>query len=249
MIPITPLAKQLIILNIIFYLGANFLAPHISYDLFALHFPLNEKFEWWQLITHMFMHAQPPNIMHLVFNMFGIYMFGSSLEHIWGGKKFLIFYLLSGLGAAVLYMGINYYHFNQIYESLINQGVSRESIQLFINGDTIEAKLSQSEINNFFSIYYGTAVGASGALYGILAAFAFMFPNVELMLMFLPIPIKAKYFVPFLVFMDLLAGLNGNSLFGVSTGIAHFAHFGGALTGFLLMLYFKKSQFEKKRWN
>ena len=249
MMPITPFVKQLIILNIIFYLGANFLAPQISYDLFALHFPLNEKFKWWQMITHLFMHAQVPNIMHLAFNMFGLYMFGSSLEHIWGGKKFLIFYLLSGIGAALLYMAINYFQYNEIYESLISQGVSKESIQLFFKEGTIQADLSQSQVNNFFQLYHGTAVGASGALYGILAAFAFMFPNVELMLMFLPIPIKAKYFVPFIVLMDLFAGLNGNSMFGISTGIAHFAHFGGALTGFLLMLYYKKSQFDKNRWN
>ena len=108
--------------------------------------------------------------------------------------------------------------------------------------------MPQRDLQSIFEIYHGSAVGASGALYGILVAFAIMFPHVELMLMFIPVPIKAKYFVPFIVLIDLFAGLNGNSLFGYSTGIAHFAHFGGALTGFILMLYYKKTQFNKNRW-
>lgn len=246
----TPMVKQLLIINILVYLAANFLAPVVSYDMLSLHFPLNEKFEWWQILTHIFMHAEIDinymyenskidfRIMHIVFNMFGLVMFGSSLEHFWGGKKFLVFYLLSGIGAALLYMGINYFQYESMYNEMLNVGYTINDINYLL----------QSR-NKFSSIYHGSAVGASGALYGILVAFAFMFPNVELMLMFIPVPIKAKYFVPAIVFFDLFAGLNGNSVFGYTTGIAHFAHFGGALTGFLLMLYFKKTQFDKNRWH
>lgn len=238
MMQITPMVKQLLIINIIVYLGANFLAPAVSYEVLALHFPLNEKFGWWQIITHMFMHAQAPNFMHIAFNMFGLFMFGSNLEHYWGGKKFLIFYLSCGIGASLLYMGINYMQYMSIYNDLINQGATINDIKYLL-----------SQRNQFSMIYHTQAVGASGALYGILVAFAFMFPNVELMLLFIPVPIKAKYFVPFVVLMDLFAGMNGNSFFGYTTGIAHFAHVGGALTGFLLMLYFKKKQFDKNRWD
>jgi membrane associated rhomboid family serine protease len=251
MTQITPMVKQLLILNIIVYVGANFIAKDVSYDLLALYFPLNEKFEWWQIITHMFMHAKIEyGIMHILFNMFGLYMFGSNLEHFWGQKKFLIFYLLSGIGAALLLLAINYFQFQSIYGDLINLGATDIEIkQFFQTGSIRQVGLPQSDLQSIFEIYHGSAVGASGALYGILVAFAIMFPHVELMLMFIPVPIKAKYFVPFIVIMDLYAGLNGNSLFGYSTGIAHFAHFGGALTGFLLMLYYKKTQFDKNRWD
>ena len=251
MMQMTDTVKQLLIINIIFYIGANLTLP-ISYDLFALHFPLNSDFYWWQPITHMFMHAAMPNLMHLVFNMFGLVMFGSALEHFWGGKKFIFFYISCGLGAAMLHTGMNYYEFQKGLEFLSSQGFSNsEVISLLHEGkynDSWKQLMSDSQFNDFMSSYLVPAVGASGAIYGILVAFAFMFPNAELMLLFLPIPIKAKYFVPVLVLGDLIMGITGSSLFG-GGGIAHFAHVGGALTGFLMMWYWKKNQFNKNRWN
>ena len=110
--------------------------------------------------------------------------------------------------------------------------------------------LGQSELSNLLQSYNIPAVGASGAIYGLLVAFAFMVPNAELALMFIPIPIKAKYFVPGILAIDLFLGFKGSSIFGAgSTGIAHFAHIGGALTGFLMMWYWKKNQFNNNRWN
>jgi membrane associated rhomboid family serine protease len=107
-----------------------------------------------------------------------------------------------------------------------------------------------SDFNSLMGSYLGTAVGASGAIYGLLTAFAFMFPMAELGIMFIPIPIKAKYFVPGIIAIDLFLGFKGSSLFGAGgTGIAHFAHIGGALTGFLMMWYWKKNQFNRNRWD
>ena len=132
MTQITPMVKQLLLLNVIVYLGANFIAKDVSYDLLALHFPLNEKFGFWQILTHMFMHAKIEyGIMHILFNMFGLYMFGSNLEHFWGQKKFLIFYLLSGFGAALLLMVINYFQFQSIYNELIHLGATDIEINQF----------------------------------------------------------------------------------------------------------------------
>jgi membrane associated rhomboid family serine protease len=270
MMPITPVVKQLLILNIIFFIGSQ-IVP-VSYDYFSLYFPLNPKFQYWQPITHMFMHAQMPMIMHILFNMFALYSFGSALEHFWGGKKFLFFYISCGLGAALLHIGVNYFEFNSVLNSLSHLNFTDSDLKVLLNADykilfdennqminsNVKTILDRvgckpEEFNTLMSAvgtYRSTAVGASGAIYGLLTAFAFMFPKAELMLMFIPVPIKAKYFVPGLLLVDLVLGFKGTSIFGAgSTGIAHFAHIGGALTGFIMMLFWKKNQFNKNRWN
>lgn len=248
----TPVVKQLLIINILFFIGSQ-LVP-ASYDLFALYYPENDSFMGWQFITHMFMHAPFPNIAHILFNMLALYSFGSALEHFWGGKKFLFFYISCGLGAALLHTGVNYYYFQEAVNTLTANGFSKTDILQILNEGKIDTRwqelLTPGVFENFTSSYFGTVVGASGAIYGLLVAFAFMFPNAELMLLFIPFPIKAKYFVPGILFIDLFLGFKGQSIFGAgSTGIAHFAHVGGALTGFLMMWYWKKNQFNRNRWN
>jgi membrane associated rhomboid family serine protease len=248
MMNITPVVKQLLIINIIFFIGSQ-LVP-VSYEYFALFFPENDYFKGWQLITHMFMHG---NILHIAFNMFALYSFGSALEHFWGGKKFLFFYISCGLGAALLHTGVNYYIFEETVSTLTANGFVKSDILNILSEGKIDTRwqelVSGTQFRGFIDAYIGTAVGASGAIYGLLTAFAFMFPNAELALMFIPIPIKAKYFVPGLLAIDLFLGLKGNSIFGGGTGVAHFAHLGGALTGYLMMVYWKKNQFNKNRWN
>lgn len=252
MMNITPVVKQLLVINIIFFIGSQIVGEP-AYDLFSLYFFENEKFQFWQPLSHMFMHAALPNFMHILFNMFALYSFGSALEHFWGGKKFLFFYISCGLGAALLHTGINYYEYKQGYDVFINNGFSAEEIKTLLNGGKVllngREEISQSVIDSFVSAYKIPAVGASGAIYGLLVAFAFMFPNAELALIFVPIPIKAKYFVPGILAVDLFLGLKGSSIFGGGSGIAHFAHIGGALAGFLMMWYWKKNQFTKNRWN
>ncbi len=252
MMNITPVVKQLLIINILFFIGAYFVP--VAYDFFALFYPESDNFKGWQFLTHMFMHAPFPNIAHILFNMFALYSFGSALEHFWGGKKFLFFYISCGLGAALLHTGVNYYFFQEGINTLTANGFTKIEILDLLNQGKIDTRwqelMSVSDFQNFTSSYFGTVVGASGAIYGLLVAFAFMMPNAELALLFIPVPIKAKYFVPGLLAIDLFLGFKGSSIFGAgSTGIAHFAHVGGAITGFLMMWFWKKNQFNNKRWN
>ena len=227
--------KQLIVINIIFYFGSQFLGD-LSYDILALHYFENDKFLISQLITHMFMHG---SLSHILFNMFGLWMFGSPLEQMWGKKKFLFFYFSAGLGAAALQMFVYNFQVQTLYDVIELNNLSLSNPDLLLN------YMSQSDYNQAVSSFNSVMVGASGAIYGILVAFAFSFPNSKLMLLFPPIPIKAKYFVPLLILMDLFFGLSSFSI----GSIAHFAHIGGALIGLIMVLYWKKNQFNSNRWD
>lgn len=227
--------KQLIIINVIFYFGSQFLG-NLSYDLLALHYYENDKFLITQFLTHMFMHGSPS---HILFNMFGLWMFGSPLEQMWGRQKFLFFYISSGLGAAFLQMAIYYLQVKNLYDVVELNNLSLSDPQQLLN------YMSQIDYNNAISSFNSVMVGASGAIYGTLVAFAFSFPNSKLMLLFLPFPIKAKYFVPLLILIDLFFGVSSYSV----GPIAHFAHIGGALIGLIMVLYWKKNQFNDNRWD
>lgn len=248
MMRITEAVKQLLIVNIIFFAGSIFVPATL--DFLALYYFENPKFQLWQPISHMFMHG---GWMHLFFNMFALYSFGSALEHFWGSKKFVFFYLSCGLGAAALHTGVNYYLVHEGVSTLVQNGFDKQEIMsLLAEGKYMvywKEVLGDSTLMNMVSSFNTPAVGASGAIYGLLVAFAFMFPNAELALMFIPVPVKAKYFVPVILGIDLYLGINGGSIFGGSTGVAHFAHLGGALMGYLMMWYWKKNQFRNNRWD
>lgn len=239
------IVKQLIIINVLFFLGSMSLG-NAAYDLLALHYPQNPKFAHWQVVTHMFMHG---SINHILFNMFGLWMFGGTLAQMWGRNKFLFFYLSTGLGAAALQLGINYFQISTIMGQLVEAGYSAtaltETLQSGQYNTAWSNVISQAELSQLLTSFNMSMVGASGALYGILVAFAFLFPNTELMIIFLPIPIKAKYFVPILLASDLFFGFSSYSL----GPIAHFAHLGGAVTGYIMMWYWKKQQFNNNRWD
>ncbi len=246
---ITEAIKHLLIINVLFFVATSLYGEQM-YQWFSLYFPQNEHFRLWQLVTHMFMHG---GFTHILFNMYALWAFGSPLERMWGRNKFLFFYFSAGLGAALIHTGVNYYYFNEGMDALINAGLQKTQIMEALahpNGIDVE-RLKQIAppgiVDNFASAYYTPAVGASGAIYGILVAFGMSYPNMELFLIFLPIPIKAKYFIPVLIALDLFSGVTGYSIFG--SGIAHFAHVGGALFGFLMMWYWKKQQFNKNRWD
>lgn len=266
----TPVVKQLLIINIIFFLGS--LVVPVSNQFFALYFPESDFFKFWQPLTHMFMHG---GILHIAFNMFAMVSFGSALEHFWGGKKFIFFYISCGLGAALLQIGVNYLQFESALEPVKSLGLSDATLHQILNvnfsdGVNFRSDLFLEQIKpilekagkvnldqaGFEGLFNAAAitqvpmVGASGAIYGLLVAFAFMFPNAQLGLIFIPVPIKAKYFVPGILAIDLFLGFKGNSLFGGGgTGIAHFAHVGGAVVGYIMMWYWKKNQFNSNRWN
>ncbi|MEC8257459.1 MAG: rhomboid family intramembrane serine protease [Bacteroidota bacterium] len=239
------IVKQLIIINVLFFLGSMSLG-NAAYDLLALHYPQNPKFGPWQVLTHMFMHG---SINHILFNMFGLWMFGGTLAKMWGSNKFLFFYLSTGLGAAALQLVINYFQISTVAGQLVEAGYSAtvltETLQSGQYNTAWSNVISQAELSQLLTSFNMSMVGASGALYGILVAFAFLFPNTELMIIFLPIPIKAKYFVPILLASDLFFGFSSYSL----GPIAHFAHLGGAVTGYIMMWYWKKQQFNKNRWD
>ena len=227
--------KQLIIINVIFYFGSQFIG-NLGYDILALHYYENEKFLISQFITHMFMHGSPS---HILFNMFGLWMFGSPLEQMWGRQKFLFFYISCGLGAALLQMLVYYSQIQNLYQVIELNNLSISDPQLILNF------MSERDYSNAITAFNSVMVGASGAIYGVLVAFAFSFPNSKLMLLFLPFPIKAKFFVPLLILIDLFFGI---SSFSVGP-IAHFAHVGGAIIGLIMVLYWRRNQFNDRRWD
>jgi membrane associated rhomboid family serine protease len=224
-----PIVKNLVIINVLVYIiqitvGKQYdltnklalypvLPARLRHAIATLD-PTYYGFHPFQIATHMFTHS-PETFFHIIFNMFALWMFGRILENVWGPKRFLLFYLLCGVGAAAFHLGVQYFRSLELLQ-YVNDLNSPEAVHLFGA--------------------LGPALGASGAVMGVLAAFAYLFPNTELYLMFIPVPIKAKWAVLGYVLIDLLGGI------GVySDNIAHFAHLGGAITGFLLVLIFNKS--------
>lgn len=260
-----PVVKNIIIINIIFF-AATWLFDTVMHSDFmmrhmALHPLRSPLFEPHQIVTHIFMHA---NLAHIFFNMFGVFMFGRILEQLWGSKKMLIFYTVTGLGAAAVHLTVNYFQINHLM-SLANQFYNSPSYTLFnqIVSKYIPGSSSDWLVNFQQQWFYKPddvsfipqakqiiqevvdanllmpTLGASGAVFGLLIAFAMMFPDVELMLIFLPIPIKAKYLVPVYALLELSFGVAGFKW----DNVAHFAHLGGALFGFILVKIWKRNQF------
>ena len=237
---ITDAIKHLIIINVILFVGPQFLKLDFS-NLLALHFPKNEHFGIWQYITHMFMHG---SFGHILFNMYGLWAFGSPLEKMWGKNKFIFFYFSAGIGAGLIYTLINYYQFNGIYNLFVNAGLDQsEIITILERAKTTDIRvieqITQEQFNRIIGLYNAKAVGASGAVYGVLVAFGMYFKDAKLALIFLPIPIAAKYFIPILIAIDVFFGMTDYSI----GNIAHFAHIGGAIIGFMIAWYLKKNQF------
>lgn len=270
---ITDTVKHLIIINVIMLVATMSIGGgNLFVDLFAMHFPKHEIFQPWQIITHMFMHG---GFTHLLFNMFALWMFGTAVEQYLGSKKFIILYIVAGLGAVALQLGYYYFDFYSAYQGIADLNMNSDLLNKIVSidardGDFIKGEILQREmlpllteynfnlglINdkifeslfNMNVIARSTMVGASGCIMGVLVAFGVMNPNAELMLIFLPIPIKAKYFIPGIIALDIISALTGQSFFSPSN-TAYMAHVGGALTGFIMMMYWKKTQFNKNRWN
>lgn len=240
---LTAAVKHLVIINVILFLVPQALPELGIQEMFALYFPENPKFGFWQFATHMFMHG---GFTHILFNMYGLWAFGTPLEQMWGKNKFLFFYLSAGLGAGIIYTLVNYYHFNGVYETLIGTGLTPSEIQNILTTgeyrDSILQFVSKDDLYEFWATYHTPAVGASGAVYGVLVAFGMYFPNSKLALIFFPVPIAAKYFIPLIILGDLFFGMTKYSV----GNVAHFAHVGGALIGFIIAYYWKQNQF--KRW-
>ncbi len=242
---IPPITKNLLIINGLFFL-ATFVFSTKGIDLRVIlgaFYPESPNFKFWQILTHMFMHA---DFSHILFNMFALWMFGSVVEQTFGPKKFLILYLLAGLGGFILFNAVNYFQIEQLKEVVQAQGIGfsqiYEAAKLNMQGGYHTNSIIQSNqaASELLTNYVTPMVGASGAIYGLLLAFAVLYPDEKLMLIFFPVPIKAKYFIPIMVLIEFYMGYKniGN--------VAHFAHLGGGLIGFLLARYWKKNLY---RWN
>jgi membrane associated rhomboid family serine protease len=227
--------KNLIILNVLFLLATyafSRLGINLT-DILGMFYFQSANFRPWSIITHFFMHG---GLTHLFFNMFGLWMFGSRLEQIWGPRRFLVFYFLTAIGAFLIHFFVVYLRIQSILPELDTtsvQMVIAEGRELLLSN----RNYSDPNLAAFNRLINVPVVGASGALFGILAAFAMYFPNTELLLLFFPVPIKAKYFVLIYAGFELFSGI---TQFG-GDNIAHFAHLGGALMGFLLVKYWNKN--------
>ena len=245
----TDAVKHLLIINVLMFIGTMAIGNgELFYKYFALYPIENDSFQPWQILTHMFMHG---DFRHIMFNMFALWMFGTAVEQVFGTKKFIIFYLLAGLGAAVLQLAYLYFQYNSGLDLLSAAGYESSSVLSTLSEgkyNTGWEPVLGDKLGDFISSFNTSMVGASGAIMGILVAFGMLFPNSKLMLIFLPVPVKAKYFIPVIIGLDLISAITGQS-FMSPNNTAYVAHLGGALTGFLMVYFWKKDQFDKYRWN
>lgn len=249
MLSLTPVVKSLIIINVIFYIGSNFLLnSDVAYTYLSLWFFENPNFQIWQPLTHMFMHSQF-SLMHILFNMYALFLFGPPLEVWMRQNRFLFFYISCGLGAVLLNYTMDFIQYKAVMDAGISAGYTAEELKrFFIEGsfpgaitEYIEAESVRSAMRSFST----PAVGASGAVFGVLVGFAMLYPNTPLYLLFIPVPIKAKYLIAAYVVFELYSAISGTSPFG--SNIAHWAHIGGAVVGFIIMWFWKRNSFNSFR--
>jgi len=236
-----PAIKNLIIINFIFWLASIILPKYANIDIvdwLGLHYWLSDKFNPAQLITYMFLH-DTSSFSHIFFNMFGLWMFGKNIEMFWGTKRFLIFYFVTGIGAGIIQELTWMVDYVPIVNAINEYASSKDISQLMpylknIQENTI---IPIDQLMDFKTqlLNQPITVGASGALFGILLAFAMLFPQARMFMIFIPIPVRAPYFVAFYALAELFMGIGGNV-----DGIAHYAHLGGMLFGLILILIWKK---------
>ncbi len=244
---LTDVVKHLLIINVLFFVATQIYGDQM-YEWFAMWFPKNTNFGIWQIVTHMFMHG---GMGHIFFNMFGLWMFGVPVERHLGKNKFLFLYFSAGLGAVLFQVGYYYFNYIPVFTELVNSGLSSTQIVDMLTTNQTNVELAGNQLTNLrelYPIYNASMVGASGCIMGILAAFGMMNPNAELMLIFLPIPIKAKYFIPGIILLDVISAVSGQSFFSPSN-TAYMAHVGGAIIGAIMMWYWKKNSFNDRRWD
>lgn len=250
--------KNLIIINVLVVL-VQFALGRFGINLadyLGLHYWASPLFRWWQPFTHMFMHGDPYDVqmtfLHIASNMFALWMFGRILENLWGPKRFLFFYLVCGFGAALCHTGVLTYEYMPFQHDLaqyrLNPSIdgfyhlankyplhyTPEFLNHFVNewyNNPGSAQYINGSVDILYSYLNEATVGASGAVFGVLFAFGYLFPNSELMLLFPPIPIKAKWLVGIYALFELYAGIQNSA----GDNIAHFAHLGGMLFAFILL--------------
>ncbi|OWP63422.1 rhomboid family intramembrane serine protease [Hymenobacter amundsenii] len=257
MFQLTPTVRNLLIANVVIFLLATNLPNNLSF--LALYPIASAYFQPWQYLSYMFMHA---GIGHIFSNMFGLIAFGPLLEQRWGGQRFLTFWLICGLGAGILYSGLRYYEIKNMRQDIevFRQDPSDINLQDFVDNNAkpyapafepivrqlhatpADQSLIQGVLTSMEEVYMGSLngpmLGASGALFGLLFAFAYLFPNTTLMIFPLPIPIKAKYFVPLYGLYELYGGIHQ----APGDNVAHFAHLAGLAVGFVLVMLWERNR-------
>ncbi len=227
---ITPVVKNIILVNIVvfvaYYIGARAFNTDLR-GILGIYFPKSDSFAPVQIISHMFMHA---DFMHILFNMYALFIFGQALENVWGPKRFLIYYFVTGLGALLLHESVLALQYNSLAKML-----SPEAVQTIINEGS-SGEYPNMIMQSLQALLNTPTMGASGAVFGVLLAFGILFPNTQLMIIFPPIPIKAKYFVLIYGVLELVLAFTQPG-----SNIAHFAHLGGMLFGYLLIRYWRKT--------
>jgi membrane associated rhomboid family serine protease len=222
--------RNIIIVNVVMML-ATYLRQSLMIENFALFFPTSPYFKIWQPITYLFMHG---DFVHLLFNMYTLVIFGTVLERVWGPKKFLLFYFVTGIGAALVHMGVLWVEYTNAIGALgmTSADAAFKAMELAENGHAM-APIGFDAVQQ---VLFVPTVGASGAIYGILMGYAMLYPDSIMRLLFPPVSLKAKWFVLIFAGIELLLGMSSSG-----TGIAHFAHLGGLIFGFLLLVYWKKN--------
>ena len=234
-----PVVLNLIIINVIFWVAASFVLPKFGVDLndlLGLHYWSSSAFKPWQFLTYMFLH-DTTSFSHIFFNMFGLWMFGVVLERVWGGKKFLLFYLFTGVGAGViqeLTWMIDFAKYGEMFRMAMENNDGSYLSSIITNASQMTLSDMVRLKDEFFSM--PVTVGASGALFGILLAFGWLFPEQKMFIIFFPVPIPARIFVALYAVIELLLGVSGFSV----DNVAHFAHLGGMIFAAILLLIWKK---------
>ena len=214
---VPPVTRSILIINVIMFV-ATLINEEFMVRTFAMYYPASPHFRWWQPLTHMFMHG---GLWHILFNMYTLVMFGMVVERALGTNKFLILYFVTGFGAAALHTGVEWLQVGRLAS--------------IVDGGYIMAE-NEAALQAYADLLRIPVLGASGAVYGVLVAFAMLYPQARMTLLFPPVTLDAKWMVGIFIGIELLTGITGTRL-----GIAHFAHLGGALFGFLLVWYWRKS--------
>ena len=246
--PIPPVTKMLLIINIALFL-ATMGMQQFGIDLgvvLGAFFPGSPNFQFYQVITHMFMHG---GFAHILFNMIALWSFGSAIETTLGTKKYAIFYFACGIGAFILFNLVNYWQVDSLINSLVPQGTDIQELfhisKLKMDGSfvydvqNVKFRGNQEEVQSLFGHLITPMVGASGAIYGLLVAFAMLYPDAKIAIIFFPVPIKAKYMMGFMILVELYLGTQNFS----GDNVAHFAHLGGALIAFFMIRHWKRNRF------
>lgn len=234
-----PVVKNILLLNVFMYIVALIgEAQGIPVTRLLGGYVFNSPyFEPYQMVTHFFMHSTQ-TFFHIFFNMFAFVIFGSMLERVWGAKRFFIFYITTAIGAFVFHQLFGYWEVKNIEAELLALGFNKyELIDIVKEAVTLNSETNNPLLNQYIYGVGTPVVGASGAVYGVLVAFGYLFPNTQLMLLFPPIPVKAKWLVIFFVGMAVYNSFISNP----GGNIAHLAHLGGAIVGFILVLFWQKS--------